>query len=142
MLSWIIIIIIGLIVYAFRDQLFAAAAFIGTFAGIGALLFWIIFDNASLGAIVGFWFAIFIGLKIVLQNLGVEYANIFEFAYRVVSFPFWFLNRLQHILMEPWRYITKDYVYSSTRNAFLPWVYPLVHLIEENERFQLIDSLM
>lgn len=125
MLSWIIIIIIGLIVYAFRDELFAVAAFIGTFMAVGALLFWIIFDNASLGATVGFWFAIFIGLKIVLQNMGAEYANIFEYAYRIISFPFWFLNRLQHILMEPWRYLTKDYISYSTRDAVLPWIYPI-----------------
>ena len=57
-LGIIVLIVIGLIAYAFREQLMAAAAFIGIFMGIGALLFWWLFDNASLGATVGFWFAI------------------------------------------------------------------------------------
>lgn len=39
MLSWIVIDIIGLIIYAFRDEIFAIAAFIGTFMGVGALIF-------------------------------------------------------------------------------------------------------
>lgn len=124
-LGIIVLIVIGLIAYAFREQLMAAAAFIGIFMGIGALLFWWLFDNASLGATVGFWFAIFIGLKIVLQSMGAEYANIFEYAYRIISFPIWFLNRLQHILMEPWRYITKGYINTGTREALLPWIYPI-----------------
>lgn len=129
MLSWIILGIIGLIIYAFREELIAIAAFIGAFMAFGALIFWIAFDNASLGATVGFWFAIFIGLKIILQKMGAEYANIFEYAYRVISFPFWFLNRLQHILMEPWRYWTKDYIYLSTRDTWQPWLYPIEILL-------------
>ena len=118
-------IIVALIAYAFREQLMVIAAFIGTFAGIGALLFWWWFDNPSLGGWVGFWFAIFIGSKIVLESWGADYANIFEYAYRIISFPFWFLNRLQHILMEPWRYISKGYISYSVRDALLPWLYPI-----------------
>ena len=60
MLSWIILGVIGLINYAFRDELIAIAAFIGAFMAFGALIYWIAFDNASLGATVGFCFAIFI----------------------------------------------------------------------------------
>ena len=101
MLSWIVLGIIGLIIYAFRDELFAIAAFIGTFVGVGALIFWIAFDNASLGATVGFWFAIFIGLKLITQSMGAEYSSIFEYAYYIISLPIWFLNRLQHVLSEP-----------------------------------------
>lgn len=123
--SLIFLAIVGLIVYAFRDALFAAAVFIGTFMAIGALIFWFFFDNASLGSTVGFWFAVFLGLRIILEKMGAEYANIFEYAYRIISFPFWFLNRLQHILMEPWRYCTKDYISSSTRDAWRPWIYPI-----------------
>lgn len=124
-LSIILIIIIGLIAYAFRDELMAIAAFVGIFMGIGALLFWILFDNAGLGAKVGFWFSLFIGLRFVLQGLGLRYSNFFEYTYRFISFPIWFLNRLQHILMEPWRYWTKDYIYYSTREAWQPWIYPI-----------------
>ena len=61
----IIWIVIALVAYAFREQLIQIAVFIGVFMGIGALIFWILFDNASLGSTVGFWVAIFIGLKLV-----------------------------------------------------------------------------
>ena len=125
MSSLIFLAIVGMIIYAFRDELFAAAAFIGTFMAVGALIFWIIFDNASLGASIGFWFAIFLGFRIILEKMGAEYANIFEYAYRIISFPFWFLNRLQLILMEPWRYMTKDYIDYETRDSLRPFLYPI-----------------
>lgn len=125
MSSLIFLAIVGMIIYAFRDELFAAAAFIGTFMAVGALIFWFIFDNASLGASIGFWFAIFLGFRIILEKMGAEYANIFEYAYRIISFPFWFLNRLQLILMEPWRYMTKDYIDYETRDSLRPFLYPI-----------------
>lgn len=78
----ILTIILGLIiagiVYALREQLIAAAVFIGIFMGIGALLFWWLFDNASLGATVGFFFALFIGSRIILESLGRQFSNYFE----------------------------------------------------------------
>lgn len=58
MLTAIIWIIIALVAYAFREELMAIAAFVGICMGIGALIFWIVFDNAGLGATVGFWFAV------------------------------------------------------------------------------------
>ena len=125
MFTIIIWIIIALIAYAFREELMVIAAFVGICMGIGALLFWIIFDNASLGATIGFWFAVLFGLRIILQALGVRYTNVFEYAYRIISFPFWVLNRIQLILMEPWRYWTKGYVNIATRNAVRGWLYPI-----------------
>lgn len=88
MSSLIFLAIVGMIIYAFRDELFAAAAFIGTFMAVGALIFWIIFDNASLGASIGFWFAIFLGFRIILEKMGAEYANIFEYAIELSPSPF------------------------------------------------------
>ena len=120
----IFIIILLLVAYAYKEELMAIAAFVGICMGIGALVFWWLFDNASLGATVGFWFSVLFGLRIILEAMGADYANVFEFAYRVISFPFWFLNRLQLILMEPWRYLTKGHINSSIRNAVTPWVYP------------------
>ena len=123
----ILTIILGLIiagiVYALREQLIAAAVFIGIFMGIGALLFWWLFDNASLGATVGFFFALFIGSIIILESLGRQFSNYFEYAYYVISSPIWFLNRLQLILMEPWRYFTKKYLYYGDK--LQPWIYPI-----------------
>lgn len=121
----IIWIVIALVAYAFREELMAIAAFVGICMGIGALIFWIVFDNASLGATIGFWFAVLFGLRLIFQAIGAEYANVFEYAYRIISFPFWLLNRIQLILMEPWRYLTKDYVSLSIREAVFDWLYPI-----------------
>ena len=111
----------ALIAYAFREQLIQIALFIGMFMGIGALIFWFLFDDASLGANVGFWFAIFIGIKLVTQMVGVEYASIFEYCYYLLSIPFWFLNSLQHILSEPWRYIFKsNWMSDDTKEVVRP----------------------
>lgn len=128
-LTIIFYIILAMIIYAFRNELIAIAVFVGVCMGIGALAFWIIFDNADLGANIGFWFAVFYGLRIVMQVLGAQYANIFDFAYRLISFPFWLLNRIQLIMMEPWRYFTKDYVSASTRDAVRSWLYPIEVLL-------------
>lgn len=116
MIGWIIL---GLIAYAFREQLVMIAVFIGTFMAIGALIFWFLFGNASLGSTVGFWFAIFIGLKLITQSMGAEYNSLFEYGYYLLSFPVWFLNRLQHILTEPWRYVFKTSWTSSESKEIL-----------------------
>lgn len=100
-------VIVLLILYAFREQIIQALFFIGIYMGLGALIGWWLFDNASAGAVVGFCLAIFFGLRIVLSSFGAEYATTLEYAYYLFSIPFWFLNRLQHVLTEPWRYIFK-----------------------------------
>lgn len=115
------LIVIILILWVFREQLIQAAVFIGFFALIGATLFWILGFEAETGAYVGFWFGIFIGLKLVLESLGAEYSTIFEYAYYLLSLPIWFLNRLQHVLSEPWRYIFKsNWVSQNSREVLRP----------------------
>ena len=106
-LSIIVLIIIGGIIYAFRDQLLMAAMYIGFFMGVGALIGWWLFDNASAGSTVGFWAAVFFGVRYITTAMGAEYSSIFEYAYYFLSIPVWGLNRLQLILTEPWRYIFK-----------------------------------
>ena len=123
-------IIVALIAYAFREQLIQIAVFIGSFMAIGALIFWILFDNASLGSTIGFWVAIFIGLKLVTQSMGAEYSSIFEYAYYIFSIPVWFLNRLQHILSEPWRYMFKtSWPEEETKEILRPMLYGLQILL-------------
>ena len=123
-------IIVALIAYAFREQLIQIAFFIGSFMAIGALIFWILFDNASLGSTIGFWVAIFIGLKLVTQSMGAEYSSIFEYAYYIFSVPVWFLNRLQHILSEPWRYMFKtSWPEEETKEILRPMLYGLQILL-------------
>jgi hypothetical protein len=124
LLTIIIWCVIGLIAYAFREQLIQAAFFIGVFMGIGALIGWWLFDDAGTGSTVGFWVAIFLGARIVLGSLGKEYASIFEYSYYVFSIPFWFLNRLQHILTEPWRYIFKtSWLRDGSKEIIRPILY-------------------
>lgn len=123
-------IIVALIAYAFREELIQIAAFIGVFMGIGALLFWWLFDNASLGAEIGFGFAIFIGLRLVLNSLGAEFNSMLLYAYYFFTFPLWLLNRIQLILTGPWRYPLK-YIWlgESSRNFYRPLFYVLQILL-------------
>ena len=123
-------IIVALIAYAFREELIQIAAFIGVFMGIGALLFWWLFDNAGLGAEIGFGFAIFIGLRLVLQSLGAEFSSMLLYAYYFFTFPLWLLNRIQLILTGPWRYPLK-YIWlgESSRNFLRPVFYVLQILL-------------
>ena len=127
MLTTIFWIIVVLVVLAFHEQIIQAAVFIGFFMGLGALLFWWLFDNSDLGATVGFIFAVIIGLRMILQSLGTEYATIFEYAYYILSIPFWFLNRLQHVLTEPWRYIFKTRWPSESSK---PYLRPILFLLQ------------
>ena len=123
-------IIVALIAWAFREELIQIAVFIGVFMGIGALLFWWWFDNASLGATVGFGFAVFIGLRLVLNSLGAEFSSMLLYAYYFFTFPLWLLNRIQLILTGPWRYPLK-YVWlgESSRNFYRPVFYVLQILL-------------
>lgn len=118
---WIVII---LLIWIFHEQLIQGAVFIGFFAAIGALLFWIFGGDASTGATIGFWFGVFIGIKVLMESLGAEYSTIFEYAYYLLSLPLWFSNRLQHILSEPWRYIFKtNWLGESAREVVRPTLF-------------------
>lgn len=110
-----------LLIFAFKDQLLQIAVFVGALMGIGALVFWLLFGNASLGATVGLVVAILMGVKLVMDGMGVEYSNLFEFIYRIVSLPIFYLNRWQHILSEPWRYIIRRDMFSDgTKDVLRP----------------------
>ena len=125
-LSIIVLIIIGGIIYAFRDQLLMAAMYIGFFMGVGALIGWWLFDNASAGSTVGFWAAIFFGVRYITTAMGAEYSSIFEYAYYFLSIPIWGLNRLQLILTEPWRYMFKtSWPSEGTKELLRPVLYLL-----------------
>lgn len=119
-------IIIALIAYALRDYIIIIAVFVGSFMGIGALLFWWWFDNPSLGAYIGLFFSTLIGLRYIQQALGASSSTFFEFIYRIISLPFWFLNRVQLILTGPWRYIFKYVsIQDNTRNVLRPLLYAI-----------------
>ena len=135
----IILIIIGLIAYAFREELIQAAIFIGVLMGIGALVGWWLFDDANTGSTVGCWIAIFLGLRIILSSMGARYASMFEYSYYILSIPFWFLNRLQHVLTEPWRYIFKtSWPSDGSKEILRPLLYGiqvLLYIVTTQLRF-------
>lgn len=103
----ILLIILILLVIAFREELFQMLVFVGTFMAIGALIGYLLFDNAGIGANIGFIIAVIIGLKMLFETIGSSYVVIFYIAYLVVSYPFNLLNRLQYFLSEPWRFMFK-----------------------------------
>lgn len=103
----ILIILIVLVVIAFWENILGILVFMGIFMGIGALIFHLLFGNGEVGAFVGLGFAVFIGLRKVIDNIGSEYSDFFWLAYLLISAPLFWSNRLQHILTEPWRYMFK-----------------------------------
>lgn len=102
-----LLIILILLVIAFREEIFQMLAFVGVFMGIGALVGYFLFDNAGMGANIGFVIAVLIGLKRLFEAIGDSYVMIFYFAYLIISYPFNLLNRLQYFLSEPWRFMFK-----------------------------------
>ena len=101
---WIVVV---LIVIAFKDELIQLAVTIGAFAGIGALVGWLLFGNASVGALIGLGIIALIGLRILAEALNGSYAGLLTLAYKLISLPLFYTNRWQHILTEPWRYFYK-----------------------------------
>ena len=96
-----------LLVLVFWREILQIIFFVAFIMGIGALISKYFFNNANLGAAIGFAFAVLIGIRKLLDFLNVEYSNTFEIIYRLVSIPVFYSNRLQHILSEPWRYMIK-----------------------------------
>lgn len=126
MLQVIIWIVLILVFLAFKEQILQAIAFTALMAGIGALVFWILFDNASLGANVGIGLTCLIGLKWVAETFGSRYPTLFGNIYYILSSFIWIPNRLQHILSEPWRYIFKtNWMSDSTKELARPLLYSI-----------------
>ncbi|MBO4475607.1 MAG: SH3 domain-containing protein [Bacteroidales bacterium] len=112
----ILIIIVILIVLAFKEEIAAFVAAILVFAGIGALLFWLLFNNASLGGTIGAIIGVLMGLRTVVdfEIVGGILLYVLASGYFIISFPFYVLNQLQFFLSEPWRNAFK-YDYSSEK---------------------------
>ena len=108
----LVIIIIGLVVLSylgFREEILYVLSVLALFAGVGALLFWILFGNPGLGAVVGGGVAVLFGVKLLSEAFGMAstVSGVIGFIYFVISFPFYILNQLQIILSRPWRPFTK-----------------------------------
>ena len=96
-----------LLIIAFWREILQIIFFVAFLMGIGALICHLAFDNADLGAAIGFVVAVLIGVRRLVDFIGVDYSNTFELIYRYVSLPLFYSNRLQHVLSEPWRYMFK-----------------------------------
>lgn len=104
-----------LVIFLWR-YILELAIYAGMFAGGGALLFLIFGGSGSTGAIVGLVIAAIMGMGLLLNrmdldinsgdvHLGGIFRVIFLGAYYIISFPIYFLNRLEHFLVSPWRYL-------------------------------------
>ena len=106
--KWVLIILAVL----FWQYLLELAIYAGFFAGAGALVFWMIGGSASTGANVGLVVALLVGLRKLADRLdvgGSEFLSwLFIMGYYVISFPFYWLNQLEHFLVEPWRYLFRS----------------------------------
>ena len=115
--KWILIVIgviIGIFLFKYIVQI---AVFAGMFAGGGAILFLLFGGDAGAGAIVGLVVAAILGVGWLFNYFDVSFTDvnvvgifrgIFMGAYYLVSFPVYFLNRLEHFLVSPWRYFFKE----------------------------------
>lgn len=126
-IKWCLIIFCILIILAFKEEIFRALFFIGMFMGGGGLLFWILFDNWSLGVTIGFILGVFIGMRLFLQSIGANWGYLFVLLYYLVSIPSWICNRLQFILINPWKYIFKYISVGDTTRSVLR---PLLNFIQ------------
>ena len=130
------IILIGLailLLIAFVKAIIQILAFLAVYAGIGALVFHILFGNAGLGANVGFCFGVFIGLRMFFDSLDMRYADLLWIAYLLISAPLFWSNRLQHVLTGPWRYMFKtswlDESYKPTVRTFFYILQILLYIV-------------
>lgn len=121
MIFWGLVILICI---AFRGEILRFIFTSAIYAAIGAVITKVLFDDVIIGASIGAVLAVLLELKFITDYLGSDYTSFFEFIYKLISFPFWFLNRLQLILMEPWRYLTKGNLPDGVRNFFRPILYP------------------
>jgi uncharacterized protein YraI len=115
-IKWILWAVAFILILALWEYIIELAIYAGLFAGGGALLFAIFGGSGSTGAIVGLVVAAVMGVGWLLNRMDISVSDIevgglfriiFIGAYYLFSFPVYFLNRLEHFLVSPWRYFFK-----------------------------------
>lgn len=96
-----------LLILAFKDQLIEMAIFCAFFAGIGTLITYLLFDDGEIGATIGLCVAIIIAIRQIANYFDVRASWFFTIIYCLVMLPVYLLNKMQFILVEPWRYFFK-----------------------------------
>ena len=118
-IKWILAIIIALLVFAYWEYALMLLIYVGIFMGIGALIFYICGWDTDTGATVGLGVAVLVGLKLLVGDLNISrykfgdffrglFRVIFLGVYYIISFPFYLLNRIEHFLVEPWRFLFRS----------------------------------
>ena len=115
-IKWILWAVAIILVLALWEYILELAIYAGMFAGGGAILFAIFGGSGGTGAIVGLVIAAVMGIGWLLNRMDISMSDIelggffrtcFLGAYYIISSPIYFLNRLEHFLVSPWRYFFK-----------------------------------
>lgn len=113
-IKWVFIIIAVILVLALWEFIIELAIYAAFFAGMGALAFVIFGGSGSTGATVGIVVAALVGLRMLIGRLEINigdvefsgfFRGLFLLGYFIISFPIYFLNRLEHFFVSPWRYL-------------------------------------
>lgn len=126
--KWILIVIAVLLLFLFWGEIVQMAIYAGLFAGVGAIAFVLFGGGGDTGAKVGLAVAALIGLNKLFNFLEINttdvggggiFRAVFICAYYLISFPIYFLNRLEHFLVSPWRYFfKKNWPADNTKSAW------------------------
>jgi len=126
--KWVLWAIAILLVIACWEYIVQLAVYAGMFAGGGALLFILFGGSGGTGAIVGLVVAAFVGMGLLVDRLNLSSLSlgpdsivriIALGAYYLISFPIYFLNRLEHFLVSPWRYFfRRNWVRDSSKPSW------------------------
>lgn len=122
-LKWILIGLLVVLVLTFKEELLELAAPALTFGGAGALLFWILFHNGSLGFVLGLVAGVLFGLRDFVDygQAGGVIRWLMRAAYWLISLPFYILNWLQIFLAEPWRmFFKRNRLSEDSKNVVRP----------------------
>lgn len=124
-LKWLLIIFVILLIIGLWDYIVQFIFYVGFFAGAGALIFSIFGGSGSTGAIVGLVVAVLMGARLIASQLeatigSIEFGGVFRFlfliSYYIISMPIYWLNQLEHFLIEPWRYLFRsDWLYDGAK---------------------------
>ena len=117
---------IGLLILiaAFWEQLLQIGIFFGFCYAIGGAITYFIFGNWDLGGWIGLGLAALLTLRLLMEFLNVEISgNLLRWVlgaiYYTVSLVPYFLNRLQHVIASPWRYVIRRNTMTESTKAFL-----------------------
>jgi len=118
-------ILIGLVILIFWQEILQILIFIGIFVGLGALCGSLL-GSAEIGAVVGGLFVLLIGVHRLYDMLGNDLSTILGIGYKLISFPFYFLNQLQYFFYGPWRVFFKTDWLDEDIKSFVKWTLEII----------------